>query len=276
MRVGCLPVHAPVDALEVRQVPITKGANADFGRDYAELLRMIRELCGSHTAPRRISLGFPGPLKDDGSGFHPGSNVRHWEDFSLCELSEDTCCPVVLGVNDAQAAVYADAVFSPQAGEFVGIVLGSGVGGAVHRIIDGASYVFPSEPGHACINCTEDAPECTCGARGCWETYCGGEQGLSNLFGKSGADVTIHEWQIWAGYVAAGLLSMATHHVDVGSVILYGGVICKQDWLVRVIRGRLSMMRSIRPSPQVSLTCFGEMAGVVGALGYGRRMQASA
>ena len=75
--------------------------------------------------------------------------------------------------NDANAATYGEIVAGAAKGEtdVVMITLGTGVGGGL--VIGGKIYSgfnhFGGEPGHTVI--VTDGVQCTCGRKGCWETY---------------------------------------------------------------------------------------------------------
>ncbi len=79
----------------------------------------------------------------------------------------------VLIANDADAAAYGEVIAGAGKGkkDFIMITLGTGVGGGV--VINGKLYSgfnhSGGELGHIVI--VQNGVQCTCGRRGCWETY---------------------------------------------------------------------------------------------------------
>lgn len=127
-----------------------------------------------------IGVGCTGPVDSRGVvgqvPFLPG-----WEGFALTEyLTARLGAPVFLE-NDADAALLAEARFGAgrSCPSFILVTLGTGIGGGILRdglLYRGVGGVHP-EIGHMIIHA--DGRVCSCGGRGCWETYCGG-QGLAD------------------------------------------------------------------------------------------------
>ena len=90
-------------------------------------------------------------------------------------LSEQLGMKVVI-TNDANAAAMGEMVYGAARGmrHFVIITLGTGVGSGI--VIDGqlvyGSDGFAGELGHMIIDTSPHARLCSCGRRGCFETYC--------------------------------------------------------------------------------------------------------
>ena len=124
-----------------------------------------------------VGIGCTGPV-DPRAGrigcvpFLPG-----WDDFALVDyVAQALGCPAVLE-NDADAAALGEARFGAGRGcqSFILVTLGTGIGGGM--LLDGCLYrgaggAHP-EIGHMILE--PDGPACSCGARGCWEAYCGGQ-----------------------------------------------------------------------------------------------------
>ena len=96
-----------------------------------------------------------------------------WFDVPVCDmLHQRFGIPVRLS-NDANCAALAETVAGAAVGceNMVLITLGTGVGGGI--IIDGKIYAgmrsAGAELGHMLL--VLDGEQCTCGRRGCWETY---------------------------------------------------------------------------------------------------------
>lgn len=139
----------------------------------------IAAMCGRLAAQadgpvRGIGVGCPGTV-DAASGTVLYSNNLAWERFAMGPyLAQKTGLPVFLA-NDANAAALGEARAgcAKDAQSAVILTLGTGVGGGVvlgGKLLTGYTGAA-SEPGHMSVNGAPDAPLCTCGRRGCLETY---------------------------------------------------------------------------------------------------------
>ena len=118
-----------------------------------------------------IGVGCPGTV-DDGVVLY--SNNLDWHDFAMADyLQAKTGLPVCVG-NDANVAALGEALVGCAKGaqSTVVVTLGTGVGAGV--VLDGkllTGYTgAASEAGHMVILDTSDAPRCTCGRHGCFES----------------------------------------------------------------------------------------------------------
>ena len=122
-----------------------------------------------------VGIGCPGTV-DNVSGEVVYANNLNWVHYPLREkLRERTGFAVEL-VNDANAAALGEALVGAAKGAQSAVILtlGTGVGGGV--VIDGkllTGYTgAASELGHMVI--AENGEQCSCGRRGCFETYASG------------------------------------------------------------------------------------------------------
>ena len=94
----------------------------------------------------------------------------------LAKMFSDALNIPVAMTNDANAAAMGEMVYGAARGmrHFVVITLGTGVGSGI--VIDGqlvyGSDGFAGELGHMIIDTSPHARLCSCGRRGCFETYC--------------------------------------------------------------------------------------------------------
>lgn len=138
----------------------------------AKLIKKLMEESGmSIDDIQWIGMGVPGTVDCD-KGIVEYANNLGFSDVHVRELlSKDFNVPIFLG-NDANVAAYGE---YKKCGEkctsFVFITLGTGVGGGI--IIDGKIYTgfnfAGAELGHIVIE--KDGIPCTCGRKGCWESY---------------------------------------------------------------------------------------------------------
>ena len=119
-----------------------------------------------------IGIGSPGNC-DSERGIVARAYNLGWFDVPVCDmLHQRFGIPVRLS-NDANCAALAETVAGAAVGceNMVLITLGTGVGGGI--IIDGKIYAgmrsAGAELGHMLL--VLDGEQCTCGRRGCWETY---------------------------------------------------------------------------------------------------------
>ena len=142
-----------------------------------EIIRLLKDV-SAQSAERLdgIGIGCTGPV-DPITGtighvpFLPG-----WDGLPLVDELHRAFGVQVAMENDADAGALAEASQGAgrNASRFLYITIGTGIGGAF--IIDGQIYRgaggFHPEFGHQVV--AMDGPECTCGARGCWEALASG------------------------------------------------------------------------------------------------------
>ena len=120
-----------------------------------------------------IGIASPG-IADTATGIVKYTNNLPFKNFHIADLLRDrTGVERIRIANDANVAALGEAVAGAAKGSnnSVMITLGTGVGGGI--IIDGKVYsgfnAAGGELGHIVIE--KDGEQCTCGRRGCWETY---------------------------------------------------------------------------------------------------------
>ena len=119
-----------------------------------------------------VGIGSPG-MVDDVAGVVVYDNNLDWANVPAADwLREDTGLPVAVG-NDANVAALGEALYGCAKGAHSAVILtlGTGVGGGV--VLGGRLWTgfngAASELGHMVINPAGEL--CTCGQRGCLETY---------------------------------------------------------------------------------------------------------
>jgi glucokinase len=140
------------------------------------LARLIRRVvAASPSAPVACGVGCGGPM-DPLDGTVSPLHIPTWRHFPLHgEVNELTQLPTAVD-NDAKALALGEAWCGAALGvaDFVGMVLGTGVGGGIvsgGRLLQGrlgnAGHV-----GHIVVE--PDGRPCSCGGSGCLEAYCSG------------------------------------------------------------------------------------------------------
>ena len=142
-------------------------------RDMGDAVETVLAKAGITAADcESIGIGSPGTC-DSEKGIVARAYNLGWFDVPICAmLRERFGIPVRLS-NDANCAALAETVAGAAVGckNMVLITLGTGVGGGI--IIDGKIYAgmrsAGAELGHTLL--VLDGEPCSCGRRGCWETY---------------------------------------------------------------------------------------------------------
>lgn len=166
-------------------------------------------------APRRalgIGIGTPGIVSPEGHVLQ-APNLG-WEGVRLSQLITDrTGLPVSVG-NDANVAAVAECSFG--AGDDAGLVMitiGQGVGGGI--CVDGTLVTGPllsaGEIGHVVVD--PDGQACTCGNRGCLETF------LSAPALRAATDDTSLRR---AGHYLGSILTPIVTTLGIADVVLHG------------------------------------------------------
>jgi predicted NBD/HSP70 family sugar kinase len=183
----------------------------------------------------------------------------------------------VLG-NDAEALALAEAVYGLgiqdeyTGQDFIGMIWGSGVGGAFVRYARDGSYVtIPGEPGHIIVGPDNGVP-CGCKQQGCLESYVGGNN-LEFIFGVPVVNQEdplnqMHslQWFTALDWMVKGLREYLRVQ-PVGLIVFSGGVACKQQEQRKLLNELEVLLASpVYGSPKVRVSAYGETAGSLGAL----------
>lgn len=159
-------------------------------RDGKEIMKDMGKLCLDLIKEAGLTLkdiayagiATPGTANSE-TGIVEYANNLPFRDFPIADLlKEYTGIEKVYIENDANAAAKAEAIAGAARGAkfSVMITLGTGLGGGI--VIDGKVYsgfnFAGAELGHVVIE--KDGKQCTCGRRGCWETY-SSATGLTNM-----------------------------------------------------------------------------------------------
>jgi glucokinase len=124
---------------------------------------------------KAIGASCPTPIDASGMCVYPTNIDRSWQGVNVRQkLSEALQLPALL-LNDGDAAAYREyrvrEVQNKASSCMAQFITGTGLGGAL--IINGKIWSGPAvsaELGHICIDSSENADRCGCGARGCVET----------------------------------------------------------------------------------------------------------
>jgi len=122
-----------------------------------------------------IGAGTPGLADAKGKIVTGAANIKGWNGTGLGAFLARTFKTEVSVDNDVTALAMGESLFGSGKGmkNFISLAFGTGLGGGI--ITNGQLYRgkwgYAGEIGHMIVNCEKDAPLCTCGNRGCLETY---------------------------------------------------------------------------------------------------------
>ena len=274
-------------------------------KDMAELCKSIIDECGLTVDDIAYAgIATPGTANSD-TGVVEYANNLPFKNFPIADLLKE-----YLGVkkvyieNDANAAAKAEAMAGAAKGAkfSVMITLGTGLGGGI--VIDGKVYSgfnhAGAELGHVVIE--KDGKQCSCGRRGCWETY-SSATGLTNmtkehvlkarsegkktviedLIGgnidncnarvaftamKQGDQVGAEIVDEYISYLACGIASMI--NIFQPNVLSIGGGVCgEKDYLLKPliekVFGETYTKSELSKQCQIKIAELGNDAGIIGA-----------
>lgn len=223
-------------------------------------------------------IGIPGTV-DSKNGILKYSNNIQWENVDVAGITGEIIPLPVSIANDADCAVLGEiaAGAGKGYGNVVLLTLGTGVGGVV---INGKIYEGGSEPGHMVIE--KDGELCTCGRKGCLESYVSStaiRRETKKAFGKEVAPEELFSLakngdgtaaKVLSGYIEAlgtGIVNIA--NIFRPGLILLGGGISSNG---QIPLGPLREM--LRKNcfggghgiiPELEMATLGNEAGMIGA-----------
>ena len=161
---------------------IKKGSEpTKAGRNPDEIIKDMAALCEKLLAEgeilpclvEKVGIASPGSVNPEKGTIGFAANLNMIDYPIVKKLSELLPIKKILVENDANAAAMGEAIAGSGKGvnTFIMVTLGTGVGGGIiinGKIYSGFNYAG-GELGHMVIE--HNGRSCTCGRRGCWETY---------------------------------------------------------------------------------------------------------
>lgn len=276
----------------------SRSAEEIIARMAAAALELLEENGLTQEDCEGIGIACPG-TSDPVNGVIVYSNNIEWENVPiLAMLGEKLHMPMALA-NDADAAALGEVLDGAAKGKrnAVLLTLGTGVGGGV--IIDRKVFSGPlrggCELGHMVIE--RDGKQCTCGRRGCLETYASATalmegarekaalypeslmnelsgNNLDNIKGKliydakkrgdAAATAVVEEYEENLSIGIANLINVFRPEV----FILGGGVSAQKEYLTDALQAKVSRMcfgGSLGEIPPIVTSRLGNDAGIIGA-----------
>lgn len=245
-----------------------------------------------------IGIGSPGAV-DSEAGIVKYANNLKWNNVALRDMIEKKFNrPTFIG-NDANVAAYGEYIAGAGKGysSLVAITLGTGVGGGVvtdGTILTGFNFAG-AELGHICL--VRDGRQCTCGRKGCFETYSSAtglinatkeamegdkaskmwelaENDLTKVNGKTAFDgmragdpVAKAVVDEYINYLSIGITDVI--NIFQPEVLCIGGGICKEgDTLLKPVIVQVSRENFVKDTAsqtKIVVAELGNDAGVIGA-----------
>jgi glucokinase len=188
--------------------------------------------------------------------------------------------------NDANAAAWAEHRFGAarawRASFFLTVSTGVGGGFVSEHGLHRGRHGYAADVGH--ITLVQDGRRCSCGERGCVETYSSGKAVAERASEAYGRSLTTREAfalaragdPVAAAIVADAARALATALVTVTKVVdpdglvIGGGVASNEPWFVDQVRAHLAAsLLTYRPVP-LEVAQLGARAGVIGAANLSR------
>ncbi|MFP4975607.1 ROK family protein [Paenibacillus sp. CN-4] len=257
---------------------------------------MIRSVAGGKPLAG-VGLASPGAVDSRKGIALNGTNLPEWNGVPLKEWMEAELRTEVQVVNDANAAAWGEFVRGAGRGStnMVYITFSTGIGAGL--VLDGrlflGSHSFAGELGHTVVD--PAGPVCSCGRRGCWETFASGtairnealrrlaqqtsliaeiadEQGESlsakHVFEavRRGDRVAGEVFERTVHYMALGL-SNIVHAYNPDVLVIGGGVSRAGELLLSAVRTRTEqyVMAPYRGTYRITGAELGDDAGLIGA-----------
>ena len=154
---------------------VPTGAQRHYTEILADMAKLAIKVCedAGYTMDDITSIGIGSPGSCDAkNGVLVYANNINFHNVPVREEIQKYINKPVYLENDANVAAYAEYCLGGQKMEcFIGVTLGTGVGGGI--IINGKIFSgyngAGAELGHMVI--TKDGNQCSCGRKGCWEAY---------------------------------------------------------------------------------------------------------
>lgn len=244
-----------------------------------------------------VGLASPGAVNSREGIVLNGTNLPEWNNVPLKKWMEKSLGTQVQVVNDANAAAWGEYVSGAGKGaeNMVYITFSTGIGAGI--VLDGrlllGTHSFAGELGHTIIN--PDGPLCSCGSKGCWETFASGtairETALRLLNNRTSLITEIaaaHKESISAkhvfeaqrqddpvaievidytiNYMALGLVNVI-HTFNPDRIVIGGGVSKAGDVLFTALRSRTKqlVMEPYRSTFEIVPAGLNDDVGLVGA-----------
>jgi glucokinase len=146
-----------------------------FGNIKAVVTRLLENKRLNKHKILGIGAGTPGLPDKNGKILSGAYNIKGWNGAPLGDFLRKTFSMDVVVENDVTALALGESCFGngKPYSNIVVLAFGTGLGGGIiiNKNVYRGHSGYAAEIGHMIVNGEKDAPFCTCGTRGCLETY---------------------------------------------------------------------------------------------------------
>lgn len=242
----------------------------------------IQTMLDKHPSIKSIGIGFPGFINPETGVLAQSPNLPGLLNVNLGQDLSKLLGRKVLVANDGNAAAYGEYCSLDQpAGGLLYAGLGTGIGGGLvaNGKVWAGAHGYALELGHLIVE--PDGPECGCGNRGCVEQYASATAIGKHYARQTGKQLSAYEVSTLASqgdqqaksvFALAGeklgqAIALALNIVDVGNVVIGGGVVSSWALMQESFTNRLQhdLIPVLRDQVKVHLSSSGDNAGILGA-----------
>jgi len=248
------------------------------------LMKRILSVIGEFHNIDRIGVSTAGQVDSKkGSIIFATDNLPGWTGMDIKKRIEDIYSIPTSVENDVNCAAIGEAYYGAgrEYDSFLCLTYGTGVGGAIvdKKQIYRGSFYSAGEFGHMITHAGGNP--CTCGGRGCYETYASTSALIALvkktlkheveingriIFDKVNRGNMIYKEIVdrWIDEIVIGISGLV--HIFNPSLIVLGGGIMKQEYIIESIEERLPdyIMKSFR-NVKIESAKLGNNAGILGA-----------
>lgn len=263
---------------------LESGEMPTFSNEGGEaLMQRILKTIGEYENIDRVGISSAGQVdSEEGKIIFASENLPGWTGMEIKKRIEEAYSIPAVVENDVNAAAIGEAYYGAAADEksFLCLAYGTGIGGAIieqGKIYRGA-FGSAGEFGHIITHV--GGKDCSCGGKGCYETYAATsalirnvkeELGIEEIDGREifklleeGNEKVEKILQTWIFEIMMGLVNFV--HIFNPSLIVLGGGIMVQPYIINHIRENLP--RYLMPNykdVKIVRAKLGNNAGILGA-----------
>ena len=282
---------------------LAKRHYSEIIKDMANLsLKVVKDAGYDLNKVKAIGIGSPGTPDNEKGLLIYTNNINFYNVPMREEMQKHINLPVYIE-NDANCAALAEAIAgaAKDARSCIAITLGTGVGGGIiidKKIYSGFNHAG-GELGHTIIQI--DGEPCTCGRKGCWETYASATAlvrqtkkaakenpdsliykmvngDIEKIGGKTAFDASRAGDAVGASvvktyirYIAEGIINVI--NIFQPEILVIGGGICKEgDYLLNPLKEivKKHVYSKDIPQTEIKVAQLGNDAGIIGAAMLGK------
>lgn len=233
--------------------------NNDFNKDFEEIKRILDSKEISNC--KYISIGIAGTLNSEKTGLLSSVNLKGWESYDLhYYFSKLYNCKVIIR-NDTYMAALGEYSKLKVKKDFWYINWGTGIGGALTRIVNNKWNVYESELGHQRL--LNKGDYCRCGQRGCLDSIASGFA-IYNKYNREATKLNDKEWNEILPFIVQGITNIIMIS-PVELIIMGGGIVINKPEIVDNIYDNLNQYMHNYIPPRIRISTLKDLSGIYGA-----------